>query len=269
LLIGRLALSQGKLEEARDALEKARNDPLARPAATALLAEVNQRLGAEPLAQHLVAPSVAAGFGRAAAWPDKYVDEVTAMRRGRRAEMAVADGLLARNRPKEALAAAKATIERYPDLGWAWLLSGRAHLQLGDAKQAEQDLRRSIELLPDSVESHFYLGAALVGQGRTADAAGAFRRAADITPDFAQAHYYLAECQSKLGMADEAVASLRRAVAAKPDLVAAHVALARLLRKRGEHDEAREHVQAAIAVEPGNAEARKLLAEIPASEGRK
>ena len=262
LLVGRLALSQGKLEEARDALEKAQSDPLARPAALALLAEVHQRLGTpNPALQGK------AGVGRALAWPDKYADDVTAMRRGRRAELAVADALLARNRPTEALAAAKSTIERYPEFGWAWLLSGRAHLQLNDARQAEKDLRRSIELLPDSVESHFYLGAALVGQGRTADAAEAFRRAAEITPDFAQAHYYLAECQAKLGVMDQAVASYRRAVAGKPDFVAAHMALARLLRTRGEVDEAREHAQAAVAVEPGNAEARRILAELSGRDG--
>ena len=120
LLIGRLSLSEGKLREAREALEKVQNDPIARLAAMAMLAQVQQRLGeAAPISQ----PS--AGTGRVVGWPDKFVDDVTAMRRGRRAELAVADGLLARNRPAEALAAAKATIDRYPDFAWAWLLSGR------------------------------------------------------------------------------------------------------------------------------------------------
>jgi tetratricopeptide (TPR) repeat protein len=267
LLLGRIALSEGKPREAVEALEKAAGDRAARPAAEAMLAEAKQRLGESD--GRKAAPAAVGGIGRAVAWPDRYVDSVTALRRGLRAELAAADGLLAQNRSKEALAAIEATLGRYPDSGWAWLLSGRARLQLGDAGKAQADLRRSIELLPESVESHFYLGAALMAQGQTSDAAESFRRAAEITPDFAQAQYYLAQCQTKLGVTEGAIVSLRRAVAAKPDFAAAHLALARLLRMRGETDEARRHVEATLAVAPGDAEARKMLSELGPRDGGK
>lgn len=263
LLLGRMFLQNGKLPDAREALEKVRTDPRARPAALALLAEVYERLGEMDESRRA---AQAAGVNPAAhgavAWPDKFADEVIQLRRGRRAELAVADGLLAQNRPHEALAALKTTLEQYPELGWAWLLSGRAHLALADARKAEADLRRSIDLLPESVESHFYLGAALVAQERLLEAAAAFRRATEITPDFALAHYYLAECQSKLGEVDGAVSSLRRAVAAKPDLAAGHIFLARLLHQRGETIEALSHAQAALQLQPKNAQTRRLFDEI-------
>jgi tetratricopeptide (TPR) repeat protein len=267
LLLGRLWLKSGKFPEARETLEKVRTDPRAQPAALALLAEVYERLGETDEARRA---AQAAGVNPAAhgavAWPDKFADEVIQLRRGRRAELAVADGLLAQNRPHESLAALKATLQQYPELGWAWLLSGRAHLALKDAAKAEADLRRSIDLLPESVESHFYLGAALVAQERILEASAAFRRATEITPDFALAHYYLAECQSKLGETDGAVSSLRRAVAAKPDLAAGHLFLARLLHQRGEKAEAISHVQATLKLQPTNAQARRLLDEIRQDE---
>jgi tetratricopeptide (TPR) repeat protein len=259
LLTGRLFLLTGKLPEARESLQKACNDARARVAALGLLAEVHQRLGESDESRRAANEAASSPSGT---WPDKFADDVIELRRGRRADLAVADGLLAQNRPQDALAALKTTLEQYPDLGWAWLLSGRAHLALKDPRQAEVDLKRSIDLLPESVESHFYLGAALVAQDRIAEAAAAFRRATEITPDFAVAHYYLAECQLKLGEEDGAINSLRRAIAAKPDLAAAHASLARLLKNRGELDEAVAHAQAAVRLVPSDAQTRQLLEDL-------
>jgi tetratricopeptide (TPR) repeat protein len=262
--LGRAAARRGAPGDAVVHLRRAAEDPRTRKSAHLVLAEAYQRLGNEPEARR--SAHQAAVLPHDAPWPDRYTDELVQLRRGRRAALAVADGLLARERPAEAAAAVQAALNEYPDLGWAWLLLGRAQLQLQQPHNAERSLRRSIELLPESIESYFYLGVALLQQRRLPAASEAFATAAKQAPDFALAHLYHGLCQKRLGQPADAMKAFRSSLEAKPDLAAAHVELAELLVDQDEYREAREHVRQSLQIEPNDRRAKALLRRIEASQ---
>lgn len=260
LLRGRLLLAQGKLDDAQAALERTLGDSASVKRAWELLAQVHQRRDAAGAAQQALQAAAASPPGRN--WLDVYAQDMLHHRQGRREDLEVADRLLAQNQPQDALIRIQATLSRYPDFGWAWLLKGRAHLALSQPQPAVAALKRSLELLPESVESHFYLGAALLQRNQLSAAAASFRRAAEITPDFAEAWYQLAECESKLAHPDQAITALRQAVQAKPQYDAAQYRLAQLLHARGDHASALPHAQAAAQLLPQNPAPRRLIEEI-------
>jgi predicted Zn-dependent protease len=68
-------------------------------------------------------------------------------------------------------------VEANPNLFYGWLRRGQAHHELGQGKQARDDLNRSLQLLP-TAQAHYLLGQIDLAQNRRVAALEHFREAA-------------------------------------------------------------------------------------------
>src|SRR5439155_17074543 len=119
LVLGRLALARGRLDEGLSHLGRAAGHPGTAKQAHLLLAEVHQRRGDARAAGREL--SLAERLPDPPPWPDPYSDELEQLRRGRQARLARADRLLDQERVVEAIALLRQAARDYPDAAWVWL----------------------------------------------------------------------------------------------------------------------------------------------------
>jgi tetratricopeptide (TPR) repeat protein len=161
---------------------------------------------------------------------------------------------------------ARALLERYPESGMLWKLSGVALWMQGrDPLEAFEEAAR---LMPDDAESHGNLGNVLRARGRLDEAADSHRRAIEARPDYAEAHNNLGSVLRDQARFDDAVASYRRALAIKPDFAMAHDNLGLVLRSLGRLDQAVSSHRRALVMKPDFAEAHAHLGEALSALGR-
>lgn len=120
----------------------------------------------------------------------------------------------------------------FPIAEWEYKLAS-VNLYLGEAKQAEQRLRRALAMQPSLSGAYRLLADALLLQGRR----------------------------------NEAIAALQTFLGEEPTDAAAHSHLALLLADLGEHKEAEQHARQALQLERQNASFRKNLSLVLAEAG--
>ena len=254
--LARLAVRRGDAEKSRSHLERAMADPHKRKAARILWAEVQQRLGKEP------SPDESREVARLpddVSWPDPYMQEVSRVRTGMKANLRRAENLLKRNHPVEAIALLQNVVKEYPDSYYAWLILGRALTRQKNLKAAEHALETAFKLAPESPETQFYLGVVLHYQGNYRRAETLFRGAAEAKPNFAEAHYNLGHCLVEKGDRAGAVEAFRAALRCQADFGDAHTSLGLQLVEIGRYAEALAHAQLALRYNPSDATAKKLV----------
>jgi tetratricopeptide (TPR) repeat protein len=157
-------------------------------------------------------------------------------------------------------------LERHPESGMLWKLSGVALWMQGrDPLSAFETAAR---LMPDDPESHGNLGNVLRARGRLDEAAASHRRAIEVKPDYAEAHNNLGSVLRDQQRYDDAVASYRRALAIKPDFAMAHDNLGLALRSLGRLDQAASSHRRALVMKPDFAEAHAHLGDALSGLGR-
>lgn len=256
LILARVAWQRGDLQGSLGNLEPAESDPRTRKAALALRAQIYMSQGKKNASME------AASASRAAAdlpWENPLRQQLFELRRGKRQHLTKADELLAQNRPAEAIASLRATVAKYPDLSWAWLLLGRALIMRNDLIEAAEALRTAARLLPDSAETQFYLGVVLYLQKDRPAAAVCFRTAAELEPTLADAHFNLANCLAEQGDRLAAIEALRVGLRCKPDSAQAHALLGELLRAQGEEAQGIDHLRSALELDPTNSTVKRQL----------
>lgn len=194
-------------------------------------------------------------------------------------------GLLSSGRYAEAETAARALIDRFPALGFAWKVLGIAQLVLGknavdslqgaaallpnDAdvfsnlgnalhnagrlEEAIASCRRALVIDPNSVEALNNLGNALMNFGRPAEAVDCYLRAIRLRPSYAPAFCNLGNAQRSLGQLPESLQSCRQALTLDPRLVDAHGNLGNTLRDLGQLEEAVASYREALRLAPRHA----------------
>src|SRR5205807_2476312 len=110
-------------------------------------------------------------------WPDRFLQEIDAVRRGEQACIGRMESWVAQNRVSEAVQLLRKWLQGNPDSAWAWLWLGRLLIRQEDFVAAERALRGSAQQAPKSVETQFYLGVAFYCRGASDEAAAFFRRA--------------------------------------------------------------------------------------------
>lgn len=120
-----------------------------------------------------------------------------------------------------------------------------AHMNLGIALQATQDLadaivsfQRAIALDPGYAAAHYNLAMARLILGEHAQAENDFRAALRLRADFPEAHVGLADALEALGRDEHALAALDAAIAQREHYAGALLNAATLLRKLGRQSEA-------------------------------
>ena len=168
----------------------------------------------------------------------------------------------------EALAAAQAMTQRYPEFGFGWRAQGEICRLAGRSAEALTCLQRAVALSPDDADARNDLGIVLSDLGHIRDAEASFRIALRLNPDSAPAHYNLGNALRKLARLDEAEASYRNALAIRLDLLLAHGNLANVLVEMHRPAPAEHSYRHALALDPGYGEALLGLGNLCRDQGR-
>jgi tetratricopeptide (TPR) repeat protein len=148
------------------------------------------------------------------------------------------------------------------------LAYGEALSQLGRYEQAQAELQNVVETNPELPQAHSLLGDNLRRQGHHHEALPYFKRAVVLQPVPAR-HYQMGLASLRVeGMHEDAIASLERATT--PELLnnaTYHEALGQAYRKANRLSEARASLTRALQLEPKNAELHLELANAYSQEG--
>lgn len=260
--LGRLASLRGNLREAEERLSLAATDSRTRKAASALLAEVEHRLGDHGKAGELLVET--SRLPDDPSWTDPFMDEVVRMEMGRKRKLTIATAMMRARQTRKAIPLLRATLEQYPDSDRLLLLLGLAHNMDEHWSEGEKVLREALSVAPNAPRIHYNLGLSLAAQKRYAEAASCFEKASGLMPTDAMASFHLGRCRMQLGDIAAAERAWRAALDARPAFPDAHRQLGELLEKSGRHDEARKHLQEAVALNPRDAASAQLLKDIDA-----
>ena len=251
--LARVALAQGKDEEAIVQLQSALQQERANPAAVLILAGLY-----ESLSRYDQAIAVMEAAERAAP---------------RRVEFSLRLGelYLKKGRYDDAEAKARELLAAHPDLGAAHVIRGQALLAKGDSR-ALKDFTDIVKENPNSAQAQALLARAYVRLGRNADAQAAYREAIKLDPQFVPAKTELALTSGQKTNRAELqgyVEQLRAFIKASPKNLLARETLSRYLLFLGETKEAKEQLKAILDVAPGHPAANLLMAGLAMSEGKR
>jgi serine/threonine-protein kinase len=112
------------------------------------------------------------------------------------------------------------------------------------------------------------LGSALMTAGRTEEAVEQFRRAVDIDPTAVFSHQLLALALFGLGRQDEAIEQLRVAIGLNPKASGLHTLLGHFLEATGRSAKALSHYRQAVALDPKGGHAQNRLRALLVQQGR-
>ena len=260
LSLGRLALSQGRVAEARTDLEQSADAAPNVKATTVLLAQTLQQQrdarGAEALARQ------AATLPDETPWPDPFADEAAQMQVGRvalthRGELMVIGGQF-----YDATALMQQATFQYPDAARLWMLLGAGYVGCGDLQDGEKALRKSVALDPRSAETWNHLGNALFRQGHAPEAQTCFTRALALNPQSGEFHVNLGVCLFGLHDTAGAVKQYQTAIGLDPNMVKARGCLADALVQEHQPDAAIVQLQAALRLSPNDPILLRSLAKL-------
>jgi len=256
--MGRVALAQRKIQEAKSFLTQSLSNAPTVKATHVLLAQVEQMAGNDPAAEAL--QQRANDLPEQPEWPDPYLFEANRLRTGKVAAANIAEEMLRKGQIDRARELLENTVRTYPDFSKGWLLFGKALLKQTNAPRAEAAVRRAIELEPASVDARVELGSALFAQGKYTEAEAGYREALAIKPNLAEAWFNLGLAQMNQKNAAAAVASFQKATQYKPDLTYAYIRCGQALGRLNRVPEAIEQLNRALKLNPGNQEAQEMLA---------
>jgi len=122
-------------------------------------------------------------------------------------EVARSRQLLKDDKYEEALDAAAATADRFPDRAAPRAAMGDALYRRGDFDEAEASYKRALELNSEEASAHFGMGRILRTLGRYGEAAASFSRAAALSPETPK---YLRVLANHLANRQDAIGMLKR-----------------------------------------------------------
>jgi tetratricopeptide (TPR) repeat protein len=255
--LGRLDYERYDLSEASAQLHSSCwADPRTRKAAGVLIAGIHRHRGETAAADQEL--KRAGELPPDVAWPDSFLDEVSQLRTGRKANCDRARQLHEQGHVKEAISLLQQTVRDYPHSDVAWLMLGQAFLGQDDWEAAEQALRAAVREAPDSDENLQYLGLALVGRHDDPAAAACFRKATELRPTNAEAQVLLGQSLMRQNDTAGALRAFRAAVRYHPESEEAHLLLAETLSGQGNRPEALLQLREALQLNPASKRAKDL-----------
>lgn len=266
-LLGRARLAQGRLQAAREALERAgallpEQAPVWSDLAVCLNALGDRQAAAACFERSLkfdpLRAEVWANAGRNALELGRPEEAEAHCRRALVLQPGMAEAhfnlghaLKALKRRDEAVTEYRKVLEWASNVAEACSAAALGLLELGLPEEALAACRRALELKPGLVEAEFNLGNALSTLGRYEEAVAAYRRVLARNPNLAEVHSNLGIALWESGRPEEAVAAYRRALQLKPDFAEAHCNLGNALSDLDELDEALVAYQRALELQPG------------------
>jgi tetratricopeptide (TPR) repeat protein len=136
---------------------------------------------------------------------------------------------------------------------------GLAEARRGRPEDAAAAYREAIRLQPNDPDAHNELGIVHARCGRPAEAEISYREAIRLKPDFADAHNNLGNAVRLLGRLDEAIGCYQEALRLRPEYPEGHNNLGIALKHKGKFDEAISSYERALRLRPSYAEAHNNL----------
>jgi tetratricopeptide (TPR) repeat protein len=245
----RVALQQGQVDLARQALEPVGAEASQFGAAHRLLADIYHRLGREHDASVQLARAAALPAYNVP--PDGMVDALARESRSRVLLLKQASAAdLVRDGPwREYLIRRALEFDgRNPDVVYEM---GALLQQLKRPEEALAYFNRHLDMVSDDLQTLVQIGKCYVDLGRFADAEAVLRRAVSGADD-AVGFYNLGYVLEQRGGAAEAEHLYERALELNPGLAGAHTNLGAALARQGRFAEAFSHFTEAVRLEPGN-----------------
>jgi tetratricopeptide (TPR) repeat protein len=180
-----------------------------------------------------------------------------------------ADGLLRRERPRDAIAAFDAILAEEPTNRFAMFRSGIAFARAGAPRAAAERLERAVALDPTNADARFALADALGRSGEREQAIAEWREVIRLQPRRGIAWSNLGTLLAELGRTDEARQALARAVEAEPDNPRLLAGVAQAERTLGQHDAAARHLLEAARVAPAEFKLAATLGALLLEQGRR
>jgi tetratricopeptide (TPR) repeat protein len=281
-VLGVLAFEDNDLQASLDHLSRSARSPTTRRRAYAQLAAVYRRLQDQASADQ---------FSRRLhelpadePLPDPIVEQLSRLERTRQSQFQQAERLGREKRFGEQTALMRELAAEFPDARSHEML-GRALVESGDLRTAEEVLRGAVRRDPDKARPHYFLSLVQFQQGerlrnesgQKEAAAEKFRQAAAsarqvirLQDNHGPAYRVLGRSLHQLGQRTEAIAALRRAVQCRPDRGDFHLYLGEVLAEDGQRDAAiMELEQAAELMPPGDTRARQALDRVRALKDKR
>jgi tetratricopeptide (TPR) repeat protein len=169
-------------------------------------------------------------------------------------------------RPEEALTYFTKHLEMVSDDQQTLVQIGKCYADLGRFEDAEAVLRRAVSAADDAV-GFYNLGYVLEQLGRPAEAERQYERALQLNPGLAGAHTNLGTALARQGNFAEAVAHLAEAVRLEPGSAAAYNNLGGVFLQQRQLDVASRHFRSALELNPEHADAHANLGAALAQQG--
>lgn len=187
-----------------------------------------------------------------------------------RAELCIADALLAQDQPAEAEQRVRLLIQRRPEAAAAWSWLGRRAFARQDWATAAERYQRLVELSEGSKKARAATrwGVALLRQGARAGARQAFELALQADPEAGWAWLNLGVLANREGRSEDARMAFERATRVRPGLAEAWFNLGRAYRKAGLERAGLAAFEEALGLDPDDLEARLAAAELLIRRGR-
>jgi tetratricopeptide (TPR) repeat protein len=298
--LARVALTQGRADEARAMLEElARQCPGFGPGHR-LLSRVETQLGnaaaaeqararagllgpytppSDPLVDGLARESHSASFllkqfalaeraGRTGWMLELCRRAATVNDRDSDAQVLFGLLLLRDGQLSEAIAPFQAALRLRPEYALAHSNLGLTLMSLGRVPEAMDHLHEALRIEPTLVEARSNLGRALIEAGRIEEAIRQLEQALATKPSFAPAHYNLALAREQQGRLPAAIQHVEWALQLQPDYTPAHFLLAAILVQQGRAAEAIPHFEETLRLQSQHAEAPAQLAQALQQAGR-
>lgn len=205
--LGGYAMSQNRLDEAREHFERSLALRPGQPGIHANLGTLFTRQGKRQLAREHLELAVR----MSPAYPEALND--------------LGQLLMNDNRLDDARRLFERALAAQADLPEAHLNLALIHMRLGNLSAAGDHFERVVVLQPANLDARFNLGIARAAEGRFDEAVRSFEGYVRLQPRDAEAHYQLGLALASLGRRDEALSQLRVALEREPGLNKARRAL--------------------------------------------
>jgi tetratricopeptide (TPR) repeat protein len=163
-----------------------------------------------------------------------------------RANFHMAEMLVWRHKPTEAIPLLELALRANPEAANAWDTEGVADTALGRYESAAECFKHALSIKPENEGMHFHEAEALRRLGRSADAVAEYQAALKLNPQDAGAFFGLGAALEDLGQEEAAIRCYQRAVEIRPDFADAQYNLGVVLLNANRPDLARGHFVAAV-----------------------
>lgn len=140
--------------------------------------------------------------------------------------------------------------ERFTDNYYAHLLLGSAYRARDDVNKTIESYQRAIEINPALPDAYVGLATACFAAEKIKDAIKYLKKAIEVSPGHIPAYYNLGFMYEFNGQNDEAIAMYEKTIELKPDFKEVYINLGDLYMEKGEKGKALEVYQRLIEIDP-------------------